>query len=168
MTVEQRPRRAPANGNTESDSFTAVQLAPSQESAYDSLRTSAQREPISFLFGVAGTGKTTLLETLRRELGGCRLTARAYVEALRGEHPHALEEPACNLSTWSSHNTTTYSSMILISSRFRRACQTRTPARFFYKRSYSRFWQPRANAGSISFSRNAHRSTSNLKRAAML
>ena len=67
-------------------------LAPAQQEALDSLLYSAQIAPLLVLYGGAGLGKTTVLNALHAQLGGVLLTMKDFVDAMRSQHPLAMEE----------------------------------------------------------------------------
>jgi SpoVK/Ycf46/Vps4 family AAA+-type ATPase len=67
-------------------------LTPVQQAAFNSLRHALSVNPIALLWGESGSGKTTVLHELEREFGARLLTLRDLLEAMRSQHPLALEE----------------------------------------------------------------------------
>jgi len=69
-----------------------TQLSPVQQAAFDGLRHALSLNPIALLAGDDGSGKTTILQELQREIGGRLLTLKDLLTAMRSKHPLALEE----------------------------------------------------------------------------
>lgn len=68
-------------------------LSPTQQRAYEEVKSDLSRFPIGVLKGGTGVGKTTVLEKLHAELGGAFLTVTDLSEALlKSPHPLSLEE----------------------------------------------------------------------------
>lgn len=67
-------------------------LCPSQQTAYELLKTALPIGNVFVVYGATGFGKTLLLQKAHQELGGARLTMEHYVEALRHQDPMAMEE----------------------------------------------------------------------------
>lgn len=72
-------------------------LSPAQQRALDELRKAADVGNVLVLHGGTGSGKTTVLAELHRELGGCMLSLRDYVELVGQRHPLALEDALCQV-----------------------------------------------------------------------
>lgn len=69
-----------------------LRLLPAQVATFDALTRHVSSQRVAILDGAAGMGKTTILEALRRDLGGTVLTSRAIIEASAKRHPLAVEE----------------------------------------------------------------------------
>ncbi len=69
-----------------------TRLSPAQLSAFNGLRRALSINPIALLWGDHGSGKTTVLEELQREIGGRLLTLKDLLLAMRSKHPLAMEE----------------------------------------------------------------------------
>lgn len=69
-----------------------MHLTPVQQAALDGLRHALSINPIAVLWGDSGSGKTTVLRELERELGARMLTLADLLRAMRSQHPLALEE----------------------------------------------------------------------------
>jgi AAA+ superfamily predicted ATPase len=69
-----------------------MQLSPVQQQTFDHLRNAVPLFNFLGVLGGPGAGKTAVLRALHAAVGGKYLTARDYLDALRPEHPLALEE----------------------------------------------------------------------------
>jgi SpoVK/Ycf46/Vps4 family AAA+-type ATPase len=69
-----------------------IQLTPAQKTALNSLRHALTLNPVALLWGDNGSGKTTVLQELARECHMRMLTLKDLLEAMRSQHPLALEE----------------------------------------------------------------------------
>src|SRR5262249_51814603 len=69
-----------------------TKLCPAQERALAGLLRGLQVGQGLVLQGEAGMGKTGLLRELHRAEGGAFLTIQQFVDAMRGQHPLAMEE----------------------------------------------------------------------------
>ncbi len=69
-----------------------AQLSPAQQSAFTGLRHALSIDRIAVLGGDDGTGKTTVLQELQRQIGARLLTLQDLLAAMRSKHPLALEE----------------------------------------------------------------------------
>jgi predicted AAA+ superfamily ATPase len=69
-----------------------MQLSPTQQSAFDHLLQSLPLFNFVGVVGAAGAGRTAVLRKLHAEVGGRYLTMKDYIDALRPQHPLALEE----------------------------------------------------------------------------
>jgi predicted AAA+ superfamily ATPase len=83
-----------------------MQLCPAQQHAHDALLAAL---PLFHVLGVAappGAGTTTVLREVHRAIGGKFLTAREFLDALRGRHPLSLEEAleALGMSALQAHD----------------------------------------------------------------
>jgi tRNA A37 threonylcarbamoyladenosine biosynthesis protein TsaE len=67
-------------------------LTPAQQHAYEGVLAGLQVGSIVGLRGDAGSGRTTLLRRLHRELGGALVEAREFLDQMRDRHPLAMEE----------------------------------------------------------------------------
>jgi AAA+ superfamily predicted ATPase len=67
-------------------------LCPAQQQAFDQILAAWPHDNLFLLEGRDGTGKSTVLHNLHRQLGGALIGARELVEASRGHHPLALED----------------------------------------------------------------------------
>lgn len=67
-------------------------LSPTQQKEFDRLAYALQVGSAVALWGGTGTGKTTILQQLHRVRGGKFLNMKDFVEAMRGQHPLAVEE----------------------------------------------------------------------------
>lgn len=70
----------------------AVPLCPAQETAMRQLELAIPLGSVFLLRSGVGMGRTTVLRNLHEELGGAFLDARDLVDAMRSQHPLALEE----------------------------------------------------------------------------
>ena len=82
----------PAQSSVESARPTMMNLTPAQLSAFNDLRHALSINPIALLWGENGSGKTTVLHELEREIGARLLTLKDLLQAMRSRHPLALEE----------------------------------------------------------------------------
>lgn len=73
-------------------SGTQITLSPSQQSAYDSLAAAWPTHPFLYLWTRTGLGRTTILETLRREMDAKRLSLRDFARKQLDRHPLAIED----------------------------------------------------------------------------
>lgn len=69
-----------------------MHLTPAQQTAFNGLRHALSINPIALLWGESGSGKTTVLHALEREFGARLLTLKDLLNAMRSQHPLALEE----------------------------------------------------------------------------
>lgn len=69
-----------------------AQLCPAQQKALDKLRHAADLGNVLVLHGEIGSGKSTVLAELHRELGGAMLALGDFVEGAGQRHPLALED----------------------------------------------------------------------------
>lgn len=69
-----------------------TQLCPAQQQAYDGLMRILPMSQAFLLYGSTGAGKTTVLSEVHRAVGGAFLTMKNFVDAMRGQHPLAMEE----------------------------------------------------------------------------
>ena len=67
-------------------------LCPTQQHTFDRLSSALAHGHVFVVSGDAGMGKTTVLRTLHRQVGGAFLTIKDLVDALRPRHPLAIEE----------------------------------------------------------------------------
>ena len=67
-------------------------LCPAQQEALDSLLHNSQIGHLFVLYGGAGQGKTIVLQELHQQVGGVLLTMKHFVDAMRTQHPLAMEE----------------------------------------------------------------------------
>jgi transitional endoplasmic reticulum ATPase len=67
-------------------------LSPSQRSAHDAILSALPAGHLFDLRSKPGRGRTTVLNSLRANLGGTLITVRDFVTALDKRHPLALEE----------------------------------------------------------------------------
>lgn len=72
--------------------MTEPSLCPTQQVAYNLLKTALPIGNIFVVYGGTGSGKTTLLHQAHQDFGGVLLTMEHYVEALRNQNPLAMEE----------------------------------------------------------------------------
>ncbi|HVF10205.1 MAG TPA: ATP-binding protein, partial [Abditibacteriaceae bacterium] len=70
----------------------ATKLCPAQQEAFDGLTRGLPVGNVLVLWGGTGTGKTVVLRELHRTLGGAFLNMKDFVDAMREQHPLALEE----------------------------------------------------------------------------
>lgn len=70
----------------------AFLLTPTQQRAYDELRRLLPLGNVFVLAGNEGSGRTTLLRQLHKEIGGAFLNMKDFTSALRQRNPAALEE----------------------------------------------------------------------------
>jgi AAA+ superfamily predicted ATPase len=69
-----------------------TQLCPAQQQAFDALMDALPLFNILGVVGVFGAGKTAVLREVQRRTSARYLTAKDFVDAMRPEHPLALEE----------------------------------------------------------------------------
>ena len=69
-------------------------MCPAQQRAFDQLSAGLEIGSLFGLRGAIGLGKTTLLKTLHRQIGGASLGMKDVVEATARKHPLAVEETA--------------------------------------------------------------------------
>lgn len=69
-----------------------IHLTPAQQTAFQNVRHALSLNPIALLWGQGGSGKTTVLHELVREFGARLLTLKDLLQAMRSQHPLALEE----------------------------------------------------------------------------
>lgn len=69
-----------------------IQLTPAQQTAFNGVRHALSLNPIALLWGESGSGKTTVLHELQREFAARLLTLQDLLQAMRSQHPLALEE----------------------------------------------------------------------------
>lgn len=67
-------------------------LSPAQQQAYVSLLNGLPIGSVFVLHGGTGRGKTTVLRAVHSAIGGAFLTMKDFVDALRVQHPLAMEE----------------------------------------------------------------------------
>src|SRR5437868_3990034 len=70
----------------------AVALCPAEQLAFDELLRVLSLGNVVALGGETGMGKTTVLQEAHRAVGGAFLTMKDYIDALRRQHPAAMEE----------------------------------------------------------------------------
>jgi transitional endoplasmic reticulum ATPase len=68
------------------------QLCNAQQKAYDTLLRLLPIGNVFVLYGSAGSGKSTVLRKVHRQLAGAFLDMKDFVDAMREHHPLALEE----------------------------------------------------------------------------
>jgi DNA replication protein DnaC len=71
---------------------TATELCPAQQVAFERLLRVFSIGNVCVLYGNCGLGRTTVLHRLRAETGGAFLNMKDFTEAIRSQHPTALEE----------------------------------------------------------------------------
>jgi ABC-type transport system involved in cytochrome c biogenesis ATPase subunit len=71
---------------------TEIILTPNQQAAANRLLESLDAGNIVVLRGAAGSGKTTILETVHAELGGALLGARQFMDAWNTHAAAAIED----------------------------------------------------------------------------
>ena len=76
----------------DSEPTTPDWLTPAQRETYDQLLIGLAAGDVCVLQGDAGSGKSAILRTLQNTLGGERLRARDFMNALMKREPAALEE----------------------------------------------------------------------------
>jgi transitional endoplasmic reticulum ATPase len=69
-----------------------TQLSPAQQRAYEGVLRALSIGNLVVLWGGPGMGKTTVLREIQRASGGALLTMNQFVDAMRGQHPLAMEE----------------------------------------------------------------------------
>lgn len=69
-----------------------TRLSPVQQKAFDSLQHALPIGSVFVLQGGAGTGKTIVLDEVKRAYGGALLNMSAFLGAMQSRHPFALEE----------------------------------------------------------------------------
>src|SRR5262245_12978745 len=67
-------------------------LCPAQKAAFDGLSGALTDGNVFILSSETGLGKTTVLQALHRRIGGAYLTAKDLLDAMRSQHPLAIEE----------------------------------------------------------------------------
>jgi AAA+ superfamily predicted ATPase len=89
--MARRPARTSAK-NRAPKPPSRVTLTPAQEGAYRSARAALAAGPLVFLWGRDGSGRTTVLRALHRDVGGVLLGLREIVDAAAKRHPLAVED----------------------------------------------------------------------------
>src|SRR5262245_52153749 len=69
-----------------------IELCPAQQVAFERLLRLLSIGNVCVLYGNCGLGRTTVLLRLRAETGGALLNMKDFTEAIRSQHPTALEE----------------------------------------------------------------------------
>src|SRR5215813_4369184 len=69
-----------------------AELCPAQQRAFDLLKGIRHTGNVFVIYARCGLGKSTLLRAIHREWGGAFLSLKDFVDAMRAEHPLALEE----------------------------------------------------------------------------
>ena len=67
-------------------------LCPTQQKAFDGLLRALHLNPLVYLWGEHGHGRTTVLRHLQQRLGGVLVDLAGWLKTLAGAHPLALEE----------------------------------------------------------------------------
>jgi transitional endoplasmic reticulum ATPase len=93
-------------------------LTPAQQQAFNGLRYGLTIGNILMLTGDSGMGRTTVLRHLHGVTGGAFVTMKDFFEAMRGQHPFALEETFERfiLETLHAHDTVIVDDLDLLSS----------------------------------------------------
>lgn len=69
-----------------------IRLSPVQQDAFDRLNDLLPHGSVFVMLGGQGVGKTTVLNQLVEETHAARLNMKQMVDAMRRQHPLALEE----------------------------------------------------------------------------
>jgi ABC-type phosphonate transport system ATPase subunit len=69
-----------------------LKFSPAQQEAFDDLSRLLTIGSVFVLYGDIGSGKSTVLGEIHRQIGGAFLSVRNFVEAMRDRHPLAMEE----------------------------------------------------------------------------
>ena len=67
-------------------------LCPRQTRSFQQLLDALPNSNIFVLWGATGLGKTTILRALHEKTGGAIIDIRNFLDAMRGQHPLAIEE----------------------------------------------------------------------------